>query len=157
MNWDAIGAVGEILGASAVVVSLIYLAAQIRVQNREARSAAMHEITVGFRDGMATVAADPELPKLILRANDDFDALADDEAIRIVATIQRMLRVWEEAFIQHQDGRLDSRIWNTMVRQYASFLSMPSFQRVWELRRQFFDDEFRTFVDELRRTEYRFR
>jgi len=157
MNWEAIGAVGEILGAGAVVISLIYLAAQIRVQNREARSAATHEIAVGFRDAMATVASDPELPKLILRANDDFDALADDEAIRVVATMQRVLRVLEEAFIQHQDGRLDSRIWNTMVRQYSSFLSMQSFQRVWELRRKFFDDEFRTFVDELQRTEYSFR
>ena len=34
MNWDAIGAVGEIVGAFAVVVSLIYLALQIR-QTRE--------------------------------------------------------------------------------------------------------------------------
>jgi hypothetical protein len=30
MNWDAIGAVGEILGATAVLVTLIYRAAQAR-------------------------------------------------------------------------------------------------------------------------------
>ena len=30
MNWDAIGAVGEIVGALAVVVTLIYLAVQTR-------------------------------------------------------------------------------------------------------------------------------
>ncbi len=30
MNWEAIGAVGEIVGAAAVVVTLIYLAAQVR-------------------------------------------------------------------------------------------------------------------------------
>lgn len=33
MNWDAIGTIGEIIGATAVVVSLVYLATQIRVQN----------------------------------------------------------------------------------------------------------------------------
>lgn len=33
MNWDAIGAVGEIVGALAVVISLVYLASQIRIQN----------------------------------------------------------------------------------------------------------------------------
>ena len=37
MNWDAIGAVGEILGAMAVFLSLVYLASQIRAQNREYR------------------------------------------------------------------------------------------------------------------------
>ena len=33
MNWEAISAIGEIVGALAVVISLVYLAAQIRNQN----------------------------------------------------------------------------------------------------------------------------
>jgi hypothetical protein len=49
MNWDAVGAVGEILVAAAVVVSLIYLAAQIRNQNRESRLSAMLEISGSSR------------------------------------------------------------------------------------------------------------
>lgn len=34
MNWDAIGAIAELLGAIGVIVSLVYLATQIR-QSRE--------------------------------------------------------------------------------------------------------------------------
>jgi hypothetical protein len=34
MNWDAIGAVGEIVGALTVLITLIYLATQIRQSNR---------------------------------------------------------------------------------------------------------------------------
>ena len=49
MNWVAIEAVGQILGAAAVVASLGYLAAQIRNQNRESRLSAMREISLGFR------------------------------------------------------------------------------------------------------------
>ena len=30
MNWEAIGAIGEFVGAVAVVVTLIYLAVQVR-------------------------------------------------------------------------------------------------------------------------------
>ena len=30
MNWDAIGAVGEIIGAVVVIVTLLYVAKQIR-------------------------------------------------------------------------------------------------------------------------------
>ena len=33
MNWDAIGAVGEIIGAVAVVVTLVHLSRQIRLAN----------------------------------------------------------------------------------------------------------------------------
>jgi hypothetical protein len=38
MNWDAIGAVGEILGAIAVFASLMYLARQIRASDATSRS-----------------------------------------------------------------------------------------------------------------------
>ncbi len=38
MNWEAIGAVAEVCGALAVLVTLIYLAVQIRQQNQVARA-----------------------------------------------------------------------------------------------------------------------
>ncbi len=44
MNWDAIGAVGEILGAIAVVVSLVYLATQINTSNKAVRQSSLHEL-----------------------------------------------------------------------------------------------------------------
>ena len=49
MSWDAAGAIGAIVGALAVVMSLIYLATQIRTQNREAKISSVHEITEAFR------------------------------------------------------------------------------------------------------------
>jgi hypothetical protein len=38
VNWDAIGAVGEILGAFAVFVSLVYLAVQVRHNSKLAEA-----------------------------------------------------------------------------------------------------------------------
>ena len=40
MNWEAIAAIGEVVGATAVVVSLVYLATQVLVSNRLARAEA---------------------------------------------------------------------------------------------------------------------
>ena len=40
MNWDAIGAVGEIAGAAAVIISLVYLARQMIISNRLAKAEA---------------------------------------------------------------------------------------------------------------------
>ena len=38
MNWDAVGAIGEIVGAAAVVITLFYLGTQIRHANALARA-----------------------------------------------------------------------------------------------------------------------
>jgi len=37
MNWEMISAVGQMLGAVGVIISIIYLAAQIRNQNEESQ------------------------------------------------------------------------------------------------------------------------
>ena len=42
MNWDAIGAAGEIIGATGVLISLLYLASQIR-KNTHAIESSAHQ------------------------------------------------------------------------------------------------------------------
>ncbi len=50
MNWEMISAVGQMLGAVGVIISIIYLAAQIRNQNKESRRAAMNVLTTHWSD-----------------------------------------------------------------------------------------------------------
>jgi hypothetical protein len=154
MNWEAIGTIAEVAAAGGVIISLLYLAKQIRAQTRESRLAAAHEIAEGFRDILLPFA-DADLCEVFVRANTDFDGLTDAERVQMIAVNSRNIRVWEEAYHQFKGGRLDENIWNTIVRQYSSYLSAPSFLRVWELRSAFYDDEFREFVDSLDRAEYK--
>ena len=156
MNWDAIGAVGEIVGAGAVVVSLLYLAAQVRAQNRESRLAAMHDITVGYRDCLTTFT-ERDITDIVVKANADFASLTDSEAMRLISATQRVLRVGEEAYIQYEEGRLDERMWAPIARQYASYFSIPAFSHVWELRRANYDEGFAKYMDTLKPTEITYR
>ena len=50
MNWEAIGAIGEIIGAIAVFLSLIYLALQIRSNTNVEKAAALREVLDGYVD-----------------------------------------------------------------------------------------------------------
>ncbi|MGB1541354.1 MAG: hypothetical protein ACPHFR_03930 [Cycloclasticus sp.] len=152
MNWDTISAIGDIVGAAAVVVSLLYLAAQVRTQNQEARLAAMHDITVGYRDCLTTFT-EKDISELVTKANEDFASLTDAEAMRLISSIQRLLRVGEEAYIQYEAGRLDERIWAPSARQYASYLSLPCCSQIWQMRRTNYDEKFAQLMDELKPTE----
>ena len=154
MNWEAIGAIGELVSAFAVVGTLAYLAVQIRAQNRESRMSGMHDISAAFRDNIATYS-DPVKADIYVRGNENFDSLSDAERFSLIAGNQSILRVWEEAFHQHREDRLDQHIWDVMVKQYASVLSAQSFARVWELRKEYYDPSFRDFVDDLQKTGYR--
>ncbi len=156
MNWEAIGAIGEIIGAAAVVVSLIYLATQIRTQNNEARLAATHEILVGFRESLR-VFTSGNTADLFAKANNDFDSLSDGEAIKLISATLQMLRLWEEAYIQNEQGHLEDRVWDGINSQYSSYLSYPALDRTWEIRGKHFDLKFQNLVNNVDRSEIKFR
>ena len=57
MNWEAIGALGEIVGALAVVLTLAYLAIQVRHAKEAAADTNRLERSKGVRDMMLAYAA----------------------------------------------------------------------------------------------------
>lgn len=84
MNWDAIGAIGEIIGALAVVATLLYLASQ----TRQTRTAVESKANLGtveahgrFRQALVY---NPDLADLIAKANGDPN-ISDGEKIRLRA------------------------------------------------------------------------
>jgi hypothetical protein len=50
MNWEMISAIGQMLGAIGVIISIVYLAAQIRNQSKESQRAAMNVLTTHWSD-----------------------------------------------------------------------------------------------------------
>ncbi len=153
MNWDALGAVGEIVGAFAVVVTLIYLANQIRSQNRESRIASVHELSVAFRGAIMSFQ-NPNLADVFVRAKTGFLELSEPERLQFISMIQQIFRVWEDAYYQYQENRLDERIWKSMVVQFSFYLSLDGVCRVWEIRKQAYSDDFREFVDNTAARDY---
>lgn len=154
MNWEAIGAVGEIIGALAVVVSLVYLGVQIRNQNRESRSAAVHEVLEGFRTEISAFR-NADLAELLKVGGDDFEALSDTEKIQFIAMIQGPFRFWEEAYLQYKDSRLSKQLWTGIHAQMRDFVSMNGTQKVWELRAHTYSEDFRSYVDGIEQGNYR--
>ena len=86
MSWDAAGAIGEIFGALAVVMSLIYLATQIRTQNREAKISSVHEITEAFRLAI-TSFQDEQRAVVYTKALNGFDSLTDSEKLQFISMV----------------------------------------------------------------------
>ena len=63
MNWDAIGAVGELIGAIAVVATLAYLAVQVRFAKASAADLSRISRADGVRETLQLMSSDPQLRK----------------------------------------------------------------------------------------------
>ena len=98
MNWDAIGAAGEIVGALAVVVSVAYLAVQIGKQTTESRLTASRELSTLYLQCLRPLREDKELSSIYLKAVQDYEALPREERFRVSIYIQEGMRMFEQTF-----------------------------------------------------------
>ena len=146
MNWDAIAAVGEITGAIGVILSLVYLALQIRSQNTESRLAAVTEWTNQWNEWTASFADHPQLSELWVKGSADFLSLDPAEVVQYAAHCGRFFRVAEGLHRQYTQGRLDDSSWRGLARTLEDIALLPGVKTWWSTRSLWYSDEFITFV-----------
>jgi len=78
MNWDALGAVGEVVGALAVVLTLGYLAVQIRHSTKSAEDAVFRDVFSAVTLQFSAMLDGPN-SDAILKGLVDFNVLTERE------------------------------------------------------------------------------
>ena len=147
MNWEIITAVGQMLGAIGVIISLVYLAIQIRSQKQESRSAAMNALVTHFSDLMRSQIEDVELCALWLRGLHSFDELEGPSKLRFGSQLGRQIRIADSLYLHFLDGTLDPRLWRGFNRTIGDIAAYPGFQKWWPTRKHWYSDELCALID----------
>ena len=142
MNWEAIGAVGEILGAIAVVVTLVYLAIQVRHSTAQARAGMTKDLFLATRSATLEIAANPILGQIMaeIRGN-EIDLQRQD------MFYQSFFRLYEIVITLYNQGFVDKGIYESYVATIRMFCGTRPFEGYWDRNRQTFQGEFRDFVE----------
>src|SRR5437764_6755357 len=111
MNWEAISALGQIVGAIAVVISVIYLALQVRSNARQTRLASMRSMSDAFNGFLQGLAGNPQMGDLWYRGVTDYESIQGGDLPRFNALIDHLFRIYEDMFYQKLEGHLDPRVW----------------------------------------------
>jgi hypothetical protein len=147
MNWEMISAVGQMLGAVGVIISIVYLAAQIRNQNKESQRAAMNVLTTHWSDLNRTLVESPDLAALWIRALQSFDELDGTSKLRFGAHLGRFLRFADNLYLAVLDGTLDKRLWRGYERTLADTWRTQDSKGWWATRKHWHTDEFFALID----------
>ena len=151
MNWEAISALGQIIGAIAVVISVIYLALQVRSNARQTRLASMRSMSDAFNGFLQGLAGNPQMGDLWYRGVTDYESIQGGDLPRFNALIDHLFRIYEDMFYQKLEGHLDPRVWRGFEAPMRDIIAYPGIQAWWRSRSHWFSEEFANFVNELER------
>src|SRR5204862_6573242 len=98
VNWEAISAIGQLVGALAVVISLLYLAREVRRSAHATRVASMHSLSDKFNRWSQQLAEQPQLSELYYRGIHDSESLEGAELVSCTIMMLQLFRIYEEAY-----------------------------------------------------------
>ena len=133
MNWDALGAVAELLGAIAVFLTLAYLTVQVRQnskaleqQNKFSAAQIMQARTDTVMEFTSVILMEPENLKVVAAVNDlnsiDLESMqaSDLSRLRMVLTMARSM--FENNFQQARQGFLSEDFYSgSVIRNIETF------------------------------------
>ena len=144
MNWDAIGAIAELLGAIGVIASLIYLATQIR-QSREQMSQnsdlIRSQLSMAVRESRQSatrvIATDREASRVFWAGLESRSALSEDDRHQFDPLMALFTFGWEHEF----------ELGEGVLRNYLVFQS-AGYREWWQLYRSTYSEPFRKLIEE---------
>ena len=156
MNLNDLANIGQVIGAVAVVVSLFYVAHQIRQNTNAVRSATAQAVHEHFANWYQLVAADSELSKIVATGLRDYGSLSEEERVRFIATFMSFLSYSQNAFLKWREKLLAPPLWMGWELVIMNLVCAPGGKAFWKDRGYMFGEEFRRYVEDdlMKRTPH---
>ena len=146
MSLSDWGAIGELIGGLAVIISLVYVGLQIRQSTAASRSATEQAFAKQYSD-LNQMITNPAVGDIFARGLGGIEDLEVSEQVSFMAVLASISRTLESFYFQNLKGDLDSRLFNGWLTQYLDLHANPGVEEFWEIRRHQFSEDFVAFVD----------
>jgi hypothetical protein len=130
MDLVVISTLAQILSAVGVIISLIYLAIQVRQNTSTVRNSTHHALTVSRLDYIAMVVQSPELSRILRIGSQDLSQLNEDEQYRFNLIMYYLFSAGENFYYQHRQGALDAEQWERWCGTLRNYFTQPGI-RAW--------------------------
>jgi hypothetical protein len=136
------------------VISLIYLAREIRSNARSARLASVGTIN----DWLGQLATHPHLAEVWSRGIRDRDqeSLKGPDRETFNAFTLQLFHIFRELYYQQLEGHLDPRLWREVETPMRDVINrFPGIHAWWREYSRWFSEEFVNYVNQLQQTATR--
>ena len=154
VNWDAIGAIAEILSAAGVIGSLVYLGVQIQSNTRTMKARASFDATHSWASfNEAAVEWPDELFDVVIKSFDPstpHEDFSDLQTGRLGIAFRALFQKLEGQYFLRKHGYLESELWEKRRMWARGLLNLPFYERWWELEKEqaIYTDAFIAEIEE---------
>ncbi len=156
MTLEDLGNLGDFIGGIAVVATLIYVAAQIRQNNRLLRAntdSVNAASDIAFSDFVITIGSqfvrDASFADIVQRGLSEPGSLSPSEAIRFQTHLQATFVAFDTGFKLMRSGAMSETHWDPWSRHIQAWMGNPAIRAWLRSQKTPFSEEFMAYVEQI--------
>jgi hypothetical protein len=149
MDITTLAAWGEFLGGIAVVVSLVYLASQIRQNSKLLRASTASASVAANNSSSTLIAGDPELARIYWDGLVDRSSLPEADRRRFDPLLHIFFAGWNQEYQFAEDGVVGPAVWENRRNGMLRLLQQPGMTQWWDEWGDTYGSDFVEFVNGL--------
>jgi hypothetical protein len=147
MNWEAIGATGEVTGAIGVIATIGYLAVQVR-RNTQSLDAAIDNTYVEYSLRWTDTFSSLESSRILLKGFTEPTSLSDAESVQFGSLLVRFVMFIDCVQSMRSHGALSDERWDVAQLDIVAFLGTKGGCMWWKANRKGFTKSTAQIIDE---------
>jgi len=137
----------EIIGAFAVVVSLVYVGIQVNDSAGAVRSASANDANVALQAFYLQLGADRETSSIMYRGLKSELALADEDEYQFLMMLHGAFLGFQNSYLLAEEGTIDEELLDSLKTTIANIHRLPGMKRYWRQRKSYLHSGFVDWVD----------
>lgn len=124
-------AISEIVAALAVIISLIYVGAQIRQNTKATQANTAQSLYEMHSDRIIMVTGDRDLVELKIRAEDPQAKLNAADSLQLFLDLNLHINTYEAAYTNRENGTLEPEMANSWLNGLNDWVCAPVASEYW--------------------------
>jgi len=147
MNWNAIDAISSAIGAAGVIVTIVYLAYQIRHNTQSIEGQTEQALMTLEKEVYSMIV---EYASVYRRGTSDMSDLDADEALQFEFIVAAEMSLVYSAFVQHRRKLISDEVWIAYVNGVQVQLENQGYNQAWANLRNGYPRNFVAVIGEIK-------
>ncbi len=149
LKLSELASIAEIIGAFAVVISLIYVGVQVNDSAGAVRSASANDANVALQNWYLQIGSDQQTSELFYEALTSEEALSNQEEFQFLMMLHGAFLAFQNSYLLAEEGTIDAELREAITAAILGVKELPGMRRYWRQRKSYLHSGFADYVDQL--------
>jgi len=149
LKLSELASIAEIIGAFAVVVSLIYVGVQVNDSAGAVRSASANDANVALQSWYMQIGSDQQTSELFYEGLTSKEALSNQKEFQFLMMFHGVFLAFQNSYFLAEEGTIDTDLRDAITVAILGVKELPGTRRYWRQRRSYLHSGFADYVDQL--------